>query len=127
MIDAPAVSRAGRVGFNWLRGSAQGTVNDGSGSFGSRVDLASTVLELAGLLLEPLLQRRGLGNSLLGGVPANVLGNFHGAEVRAAHAAEVCALGAFLGERLVVEFPGCGGIEAEIELVLPSKFKSSLG
>ncbi len=42
---------------------------------------------------------------MLGGVLANILGDFHRAEVRTAHGTKMCGLGAFLGKRLTKLMP----------------------
>ena len=63
---------------------------------------------------------------MFGGVFADVLGDFHRAEVRAAHGAEVGGFRAVLGERFVVELAGGFGIEAEVELVLPAEPETGL-
>ena len=79
---------------------------------------------------------------MFGGVFADVFGDLHRAEVRAAHAAEVGGFGAFLGEsrseaetaaqisprnacrNFVVEFAGGLGVDAEVELILPAEFEA---
>src|SRR5581483_4660337 len=91
------------------------------------VNLGALLLELAGLLLHALGQRRLLVHALPGGVVAHVLGDLHRAEVRAAHRAEVGQLGALLRQRLVVEFLGLLRIQAEIELVFPAELEARLG
>src|ERR1700704_4656099 len=88
------------------------------------VKLAALLGELAGLLLHALLQGLFLGDRLFGGVFADVFGDLHRAEVRAAHAAEMRGLRAFLREGFVVEFAGGLGIEAEVELILPAELEA---
>src|SRR6185369_10826330 len=53
-----------------------------------------------------------------------LLRDLHAAEFRASHRAEVCGLGAFGGERLVVILLGGVGIEREMELVAPAEFEA---
>jgi len=55
---------------------------------------------------------------------AHFLRDLHAAEFRAAHAAEMCGLGAFGGERLVVILLGGVGVEREVELVAPAEFEA---
>ena len=64
---------------------------------------------------------------MLGGVFANVFGDLHGTEVRAAHAAEVGGLGAFLRKRFVVELARGFGIERQVELIFPTEFEARFG
>ena len=61
---------------------------------------------------------------LLRGEVAHVLGDFHRAETRAAHRAEVRDLAGFLGHGFVVEFARLVRAEAEVELVFPEKFEA---
>jgi hypothetical protein len=63
---------------------------------------------------------------LLTGVFAHVFGDFHAAEMRAAHGAEMRGLGAFLRQGFVVEFARGLGVEREVELVFPAEFKARL-
>ena len=59
------------------------------------------------------------------GEVAHVLGDFHRAETRAAHRAEVRDLAGFPGHGLVVEFARLvRGVEAEVELVFPAEFEA---
>jgi hypothetical protein len=67
-----------------------------------------------------------LGDALFGGVFADVFGDLHRAEVRAAHGTEVRGLCAFLREGFVVEFARGHGVEAEVELIFPPEFKARL-
>ncbi len=57
-----------------------------------RVNLRAFFHELLGLLFHPLLQRLFLGDALFGGVFADVFGDFHRAEVRAALGTSAFAL-----------------------------------
>jgi hypothetical protein len=59
---------------------------------------------------------------LFGGVFADVFGDFHRAEVRAAHGAEVRGLCAFLQQGFVVELARGDGVEAEVELIFPAEW-----
>ena len=92
-----------------------------------RVNLRALFHELLRLFFHPLLQRSFLGDALFGGVFADVFGDFHRAEVRAAHGAKVRGLGAVLRQRLVVEFARGHGVEREVELIFPAEFKARLG
>jgi hypothetical protein len=56
------------------------------------------------------LQRIALRQALLRGVLADVLRNSHRTKMRTAHGTEVCSLGAFLGQRLVVELASGLGV-----------------
>src|SRR5688500_2436972 len=68
------------------------------------VNLRPVLLEWLRLLLHSPLERFLLvGKPLLRGIVAHVLRDFHRAEMRAAHRAEVRELGTFLRQRLVVE------------------------
>ena len=49
------------------------------------IDFSSFIYEFFTLFFHSLLQRRLLGESLFGGVFADVFSDFHGAEVRATH------------------------------------------
>src|SRR5690348_4169789 len=65
-------------------------------------------------------------NTLVCGVLANILGDFHRAKMRAAHRAkmgQLCALGR---QRFVVKLLCLFRVEAEVELILPAKLKPSL-
>src|SRR5215475_9867678 len=68
------------------------------------VNLRSDLLELFGFLAHSSFKRRLFIESLFRGEIAHVLGNLHGAEMRAAHRAEVRLFRAFLRQRFVVEF-----------------------
>ncbi len=74
----------------------------------------------------PFFERLFLGDALFGGVFADVFGDLHRAEVRAAHGAEVGGLGAVLREGFVVELAGGDGVEAEVELVFPAELEAGL-
>src|SRR5271165_934315 len=90
------------------------------------VDVAAAFAELPRLGPHTRLDR-GLGRqALLLGVPADVVGDLHRAELRAAHRAEVRRLRALLGEGCVVVLAGPLGIEREAELVLPAELEAGL-
>ena len=89
-----------------------------------RVDCGAFFHELGAFLFQAAFEGFLVGEALFGGVFADVFGDFHAAEVRAAHAAKVGGFGAFLGEGFVVEFAGAIGIEAEVELVFPAEFEA---
>ena len=80
--------------------------------------------ELAGFFFHAFFEGLLFGEALLGGVFADILGDFHRAEVRAAHGAEVGGFRAVLREGFVVEFTRGFGVEAEVELVLPAEFEA---
>ena len=82
--------------------------------------------ELGGLFAHTLLQDLVLGVAFFGGVFSDVLGDFHRAEVRAAHTAEVRGLRAVSREGFVVEFPRPFRVEAKVELILPAEFEPRL-
>jgi hypothetical protein len=52
--------------------------------------------------------------------------SLYSTEMRTAHGAEMRELGAFLRQRLVVEFLRLFGIEAEVELIGPAEFEARL-
>jgi len=54
--------------------------------------------------------------------PAYILGDRHGAELRAAHRAEVRGLGAFLRQGGVVEGARGVRVKAQVELVFPAEW-----
>src|SRR5689334_15469717 len=91
----------------------------GTGGFGN-VELAAGFAEAAGLFVHAGGEGVGFDQVVLGGVVADLLGDLHGTELRAAHAAEVGDLGALGGEGLVVERAGGLRVEGEVELVLPA-------
>src|SRR5262249_4093045 len=102
--------------------------SDGFGFSGDEVDLAAGALELFGFFAEALGDGGGLvGGADLGGVVPHVLGDLHGAEVRAAHRAEVGDLGPRRGQGLVVELARRLGIERQVELILPAELEAGLG
>src|ERR1017187_9219044 len=94
---------------------------------GFGINLRALFHELHRLLFHALRQRRLLIHALRCSVVAHVLGDFHRAEVRSAHRAEVRDLGAVLGQNLVVELARLIRIEAEVELIVPAKFEARLG
>ena len=54
----------------------------------------------------------------------DILRDFHGAELRSAHGAEMGRLVRILRKRLVVIRAGRFGIERQVELVFPAEFKA---
>src|SRR5437899_2615149 len=90
------------------------------------INLQPRLLELFRLLLHADLEGGPLVHRLLLGVLADILGDLHRAEMRAAHGAEVRRLRRFLGERLIVEGLGRLRVEREIELVLPAELEPGL-
>ena len=91
------------------------------------INLSAGLFEFDRLVLHAFLQRFFVRNAKTRGVVAHVLGDFHRAEVRAAHGAEVRALVRVLGHGFVVEVARLVGVEAEVELVLPAEFEARLG
>src|SRR5690606_17138769 len=75
-------------------------------------------------LLQPGFDGFGGVEAVFVGVAADVVGDLHRAELRAAHGAEVRGLGAVLREGLVVVFAGAFGVEGEVELVFPTEFEA---
>jgi hypothetical protein len=61
---------------------------------------------------------------MLGGILTHFLRNFHRAEFRATHGTKMRQLVRFLRQGLVVVFTSGIGIEAQIELVIPTKLKA---
>ena len=84
------------------------------------VKLRTLFLKLAALFFHALLQGFFFGDALFGGVFSYVSGDFHGAELGAAHAAEVGGFGTDLGEGFVVKGAGGDGVQCEVELVFPA-------
>ncbi len=89
-----------------------------------RVNFSAFFHKLVGFLFQTDLESLFFGDFLFSSVFANVLCDFHAAEVRSAHRAEVRGLGAFLRQRLVVKLARGLGIEREIELIFPTKFEA---
>src|ERR1035441_9984695 len=88
------------------------------------VNLRAFFYKLAGLFLHPLLEGLLVADALFGGVFADIFGDLHRAEVRAAHGAEMGQLRALLREGLVVEVAGGGRVEAQVELVFPAELEA---
>ena len=82
--------------------------------------------EFLGFLLEAFLDDFSFGFFLFRGHLADVVGNFHGAELGPAHGAELGHLGVVVGEGLVMESPGSDGVEGKVELVLPPELEACL-
>src|SRR5690606_7575319 len=85
------------------------------------VNLGALLSELLGHFLHALFR------FLLRGVVAYLAGDFHGAELRAAHGTEVRDLVAFLRQGLVVELEGTLGVQRQVELVFPAELEARLG
>ena len=92
-----------------------------------QIHLATLFTELSRLFVHAAFERFLFRDAQRVGVVADVLRDFHRAEMRAAHRTEVRGLCAFLRQRLVVEFSGRDGIEREIELIFPPEFKPRFG
>jgi hypothetical protein len=105
------------------RGFHRGTPARGSGL---GVKLGALLGELAGLFFQTLFQRLFLAQPMLGGVAPDVLRDLHGAELRAAHGAEVRRLGRFLRQGRVVELAGSVRVKAQVELVFPAELEARL-
>ena len=84
------------------------------------------MLELARFFLHPGNKSLCLIQLFLLRVFANILGDFHAAEMRTAHGAKMGQLGGIVAERLVIIGPRRFGIQGQIELILPAKFKTGL-
>src|SRR5262245_12763787 len=84
-----------------------------SARLGLHVNLRPDLLEFLRLLPHPRFNRGLFIKSLFRREIADVLRDFHRAEVRAAHRAEVGLFRAFLRQRLVVEFARGFGVERE--------------
>ena len=97
-----------------------------SSSLRLRVNLRALIHKLLRLRLHPAFERVLLAHALFGGVFADVLGDFHRAEMRAAHGTKMGALGAFLRQGFIVKFARRHGIEAQVELVFPAEFEARL-
>lgn len=65
--------------------------------------------------------------SLFLGVLSNVVGYLHRAKLWPAHGTKVCRLATARWERFVMVRPCSRGVKSQIELVVPPKFKASLG
>src|SRR6185312_15242286 len=87
------------------------------------VNLRALLHKLLRLFFHPLLQGLFLSHSLLRRVFADVFGDFHGAEMRAAHGAKMRGFGAVLRQGFVVEFTRGHRVEAEVELIFPAEFE----
>jgi hypothetical protein len=90
------------------------------------------LIKLTAFLLEPLglfahtfnyrhIHRVDL---LVGGVLTHFLGNFHRAELRPAHGAEMRDLGRVLWQRFIVVGAGGVRVKPEVELVFPAKLEA---
>ena len=91
---------------------------------GLAIQLAALLHEFHRLLFHAFIERGLLVHALLRGEVAHVLGDFHRAETRAAHRAEMRDLAGFPGQGFVVEFARLVRVEAEVELVFPAEFEA---
>src|SRR5690606_13575532 len=90
----------------------------------SAVQLGALVAELARLLLEAHVERLARADVARGRELADLLGDLHRAEARAAHRAEVRGLGRLLRQgRVVVGARGLR-VEREGELVVPAELEA---
>src|SRR5439155_2989119 len=69
--------------------------------------------EFAGFFFQALGNCLLFGQPLFGSIFADVLGDLHAAEMRAAHAAKMSELGAFLRQGFIVEFARGEWIETQ--------------
>jgi len=89
------------------------------------IDLRALRTKLARLFLHAFCERLGvIADAVFLGVIAYVLGDFHRAEMRTAHRAEMRVFGGIFRQGFVVEFLRFFGIEAEVELILPAEFET---
>ncbi len=101
---------------------------DGVGEFvDGEVDAGPFVEELGGFLGHPDLEGCCFVDAVGGGVFADVLADFHGAEMWAAHGAEMRGLRRVRGQGFVVEVPGRGGVQGQVELVFPAEGEAGVG
>src|SRR5437764_1906034 len=90
------------------------------------VDLCAGGPKLLRLFVHAYSDRVVLADVVRFGVGADVLGDLHAAEVRAAHRTEVRGLCGIGGQRLVVHRGGGFGVEREVELIAPAKLEAGL-
>src|SRR5262249_31078879 len=88
------------------------------------INLCTAPFELLGFFLHADFQCRLLLNAFLRCVVADVLGNFHRAEVWATHRAEVSHFSPLRRQGLIVKLARRVGIQAQVELILPAKFEA---
>src|ERR1051326_771905 len=89
------------------------------------VNLCAVCDEFLGFFFEPFSQCIFLFYPLLCCIFANVFRDSHRAEMRAAHTAEMGQLRAILRQGFIMKLTGGDWVEAEIELIFPSKLESS--
>ena len=70
--------------------------------------------EFLRFMFQAFLEGFGFRESLRGGVVSDFFRDFHGAELWAAHGAEMDEFGAFLRQGLVVELAGGDRVEAQV-------------
>src|SRR3954471_20797019 len=86
----------------------------------SQVDLPAPFSKLTGLFFHPLPFSRAVCRT-------DLFGNLHRTELRSAHGTEVSRLCALVGQCFVVIFAGTLRVEAQVELILPTKLEACLG
>src|SRR5450830_2121031 len=91
------------------------------------IQLGAILDEFNGFHFHAFFQRRIVRDADAGRVFAHFLGDLHRTEMGAAHGAEMRHLGGILGQGFIVEFACLVRVQADIELVIPAKFKARLG
>jgi hypothetical protein len=91
------------------------------------VDVSASLLEYLGHLLHAYVRCRALADLALSGVLAQLVGDLHGAELGAAHGAEVSRLSGLLRKRGVVKEACADRVQREIELVGPAELEARAG
>jgi hypothetical protein len=94
----------------------------------AQVQLAAHILVLFTHFRHALLDPRiRVGTiAILLGILTHVFGNLHAAKLGSAHAAKMTRLARLAIERFVVKGTRRDGIKREIELIIPTKFKTRL-
>lgn len=87
------------------------------------VNFCAALAKLTAFLAHARLNRRLIGQAVVFCKLPDVFRDFHGAEVRAAHGAEVGVFRSFLREGFVVKLPRGDWIQAKVELVSPAKLE----
>src|SRR5262245_30122113 len=88
------------------------------------VNLRPLLHKLPTLLFHPNLQRICIRDPMRRGILPYILRDLHRAEMWAAHRTEVRELRAFLWQGFVVILACDFGVEREIKLIFPAKFKA---
>mmetsp|Transcript_100350 Transcript_100350/g.239272 ORF Transcript_100350/g.239272 Transcript_100350/m.239272 type:complete len:257 (+) Transcript_100350:323-1093(+) len=94
------------------------------------VDLTSHFCELLAHLFHAFLQDSlaiCITITALFCILAHIVGDLHGAKLRAAHGAEVRGLPLLRAHGLVVHLPRRHGVQREVELVVPTELEAGLG